>query len=379
MTPSPFRISNVGISLLLCQLAFFHFENISVCRAGYTHVQLSLPSEWIFYDARELSEDGRAGGYIRISNDVAPIDVPIVWGQDGVDHVLPMEGAYVQASVLGFDTTGRPIGVVRPGLPEFVLPSFWTPSGNVSAAHFGRGGGLTAANATMLVGETVDPTMTDYVGRVTIWNFDGTNPHVVTGLGDVIGRCWSVNTSGVYVGVADTRIGPFLRRAFVGINGTADFATYPGYTIVNDFDINDSDWMVGIHGAAPFRGYIAKAFGSEIHDLGLLAGYEGTLPEAINNAGEIVGGALQGGTPMRALYWSPGAVSPTDLNLLVDLPNDTLVEAMDINNAGQILARGFNGYYIFTPVPEPTLAAVSCAVGLTALPRSRRGATITSR
>jgi hypothetical protein len=51
-----------------------------------------------------------------------------------------------------------------------------------------------------------------------------------------------------------------------------------------------------------------------------------------------------------------------------------LVEAMDINNAGQILARGFNGYYIFTPVPEPALlgAIAFASIALRRRPRQLR-------
>ena len=105
------------------------------------------------------------------------------------------------------------------------------------------------------------------------------------------------------------------------------------------------------------RGYIAKAFGDEFHDLGLFPGYAGTLPFAINNQGTIVGGALNGTTEL-ALIWPAGSLTPIDFNTLVNLPGETLVEAMDINNAGQILARGFNGYYIFTPIPEPAGAVL---------------------
>ena len=151
--------------------------------------------------------------------------------------------------------------------------------------------------------------------------------------------------------------GGLTNRGFVGRDGSAELMDYPDFAVQRAFDINDDDWIVGswLPGAGlPERAYVAKAFGDEIRDLGLFPGVGGAIARAINNAGEIVGAASQG-TDVRALYWPAGATQPTDLNTLVDLPGVTLLSAMDINNAGQILARGFGGYYILTPIPEPAV------------------------
>jgi hypothetical protein len=67
----------------------------------------------------------------------------------------------------------------------------------------------------------------------------------------------------------------------------------------------------------------------------------------------------------------PGDTQPTDLNTLVNIPNETLVDAMDINNAGQILARGFNGYYIFTPIPEPAMLGATAITSILLRRRAR--------
>jgi hypothetical protein len=50
-----------------------------------------------------------------------------------------------------------------------------------------------------------------------------------------------------------------------------------------------------------------------------------------------------------------------------------LTDAIDINNAGQILARGSNGFYILTPVvPEPGGLALGGAVVTLLRRRSNR-------
>jgi hypothetical protein len=139
--------------------------------------------------------------------------------------------------------------------------------------------------------------------------------------------------------------------------------SYPGYDLTRAYDINDEGWIVGVYNQpgtfTPHRGYVAKAFDTEIRDLGLLDDplVNGVWPHEINNAGEIVGAATSGNAFRIAVYWPPEATEPIDLNTLVSIPGETrLVEAMDINNAGQILTRGFNGYYILTPRhPLPTV------------------------
>ena len=225
--------------------------------------------------------------------------------------------------------------------------------------HFGRGGAAFAGNASVIVGETGNPSYTEYVGRATLWEADGSNPRVVTGLGDVASRPAAINAAGVYVGTSNPPQGPYIGRAFVGQDGTATFMNYPGFNVTHGVDVNDANWITGVWltESNQFRGYVARAFGTEIYDIGTLAGAGATFPRAINNAGEVVGVSAD-----RAAYWAPGATSPVDFNLMAGI-DDTLVEAMDINNAGQILARGFNGYYILAPVPEPVAAGVVLLTG----------------
>jgi hypothetical protein len=245
-----------------------------------------------------------------------------------------------------------------------------------SLPDFGNGGVATGANASIIVGDTGDPSITSrYWFRLTLWDADGTNPRLATGLDlSLRTRCFSVNSRGTYVG-SSYAIDNDL-RGIVGRDGTVQHMSYPGFDrIIGAADVNEADLVVGgwaPPGALYQRGFVAEAFGDEIHDLGLLDGFPGTGVSAINDHGAIVGAALAGGTHARALYWPPGATEPIDFNTMVELPSwETLVEAIDINNAGQILARGYGGYYVFTPVPEPS-ALGAVVVAVLARPRNLR-------
>jgi len=336
----------VFILLLVCQVLWCSCTRAS--GAAYRATKLQLPPLWAFYDASDLSQDGRAGGYIRVSNDVSPIDVPIVWDRGGVPAILPVLNEFRKSYVLGFGSDGRALGNFVVDSNDNGSPASWTSAGMTPLPHFGVGGAAFAANDTIIAGETGDANLTNFVPRATLWDIATGSPQLVTGLPDLGTRINSINSSGVYVGTSFVYSGPQFGRlgAFYGRDGTAAVMNYPGFNITRAGDINDSNWMVGTHrpaGATVDRAYMAKAFSEEIYDLGLLAGFPGASAQAINAEGTIVGSALAG-TNVRALIWPAGATEPIDFNTLVNLPGETLVQCQDINNSGQILARGFNGY-----------------------------------
>ena len=75
-----------------------------------------------------------------------------------------------------------------------------------------------------------------------------------------------------------------------------------------------------------------------------------TDAQPINDAGQVVGAySPPGSAPhafRHAFITGPDGVGITDLNLLVKVPDDyLLIQAVDINNKGQVIAIGV--------VPEP--------------------------
>lgn len=374
--PLPDRLlpSSVVQATLICQ--FFLLFCASASGASYQATKLQLPPVWGFYDAARLSPDGRAGGYVRVSIDAPPIDVAVVWTPDGAPGVMPVPMPYRKAYVHNFGADGRAVGNFVVNSDDNGSPTYWTSAGMTPLRHFGVGGAATAANDSMIAGETGDPTVTSYFPRATLWDIATETPQVVTGLTETGTVIRSINSSSTYVGTSVVLSGPQSGRlgGFFGRDGSASVMDYSGFNITRAQDINDGGWIVGTHrptGATVDRAYRAKVFSDEIYDLGLLPGFPGAAAQAINNDGTIVGSALAG-TIVRALIWQPGDTQPTDFNTLVNLPGETLVACHDINNAGQILARGNNGYYIFTPlVPEPAAAAALVMGGIALLRRRR--------
>ena len=259
-------------------------------------------------------------------------------------------------------------------------PGYFTDSSFVAMPHFGFGGAILGGNAEYLVGETGDPDPLDgsYIPRVTLWDFTGT-AYRVSGLSGArrFARAVAMSGTGFYVGhTRDYAANPSRPQGFVGHGLEAQILTYPGFTVLRATDVNDNGWVIGAWTPddATDLAFVGRATGTDARDLGVLLGYPEVYAQGINNWGAIVGAASLGVTFDVALYWKPGATEPIDLNTLVSIPGEPrLVEAMDINNAGQILARGFNGYYILTPVPEPSaFALVGLGVIACATRRTRR-------
>jgi hypothetical protein len=229
---------------------------------------------------------------------------------------------------------------------------------------FGHGGAAYSGNADMIVGNTYElaPGGEFWFGLPTIWDSHGLRR--VTGLPGLTGACWSVNSSGTYVGVTIGRsTSPTVYGGFVGRDGSATRLDYADFPQTRAFDINDDGWFTGIWLGPGFarRAYVARE--DEIRDLGLFPGYAESWAGAINNDGTIIGGAANFGLLARALMWFEGQ-PPVDLNTLVsDLPGGTVLrDAYDINNAGQILVHANSGTYVLTPIPEPVAGAVACVL-----------------
>ena len=161
---------------------------------------------------------------------------------------------------------------------------------------------------------------------------------------DSFGGDWSnaksINNPGHVVGTAawpDQQIGYNHHHAYVFRDGVREGLGTLGGRNSEGWDINDVGQIVGAAETeivpegeySPVHLFVYE--GGSMRDLGRLAG-DYTIALAINNAGVVVGHSG------AAFIYLDGAM--VDLNTLVSLPEGfSLSAAIDINDAGQILAR----------------------------------------
>jgi probable HAF family extracellular repeat protein len=161
----------------------------------------------------------------------------------------------------------------------------------------------------------------------------------------------------------------------------------PGVSSSDAADINALGIVVGQGGTDPgtpdplrSRALLWDVAGGSVRDLGTLPGDPGARANAINDAGEVVGGSgtNPGDANTRPFLWT-AAEGMLDLSTLLDASGQgwTLHSPTAINNRGQILVTGvYNGASagaILTPVPEPTaLTAAIVPLAASGLLRRRR-------
>jgi len=176
------------------------------------------------------------------------------------------------------------------------------------------------------------------------------------GLPDVDSRATALNESGTVVGIYWGSTG------WIGFfyDGTARELQGTGWVMNAALDVNDSGLVVGggfIQGAWPGESYPtqhAVSYDSateQVRDLGTLGGAS-SLAFDVNSAGHVVGAAdiaLPDDGWSRAFLYRDGRM--VDLNTLI--PPDSgwvLYEATGINDAGQIVGSGDQGYFLLTPI-----------------------------
>jgi probable HAF family extracellular repeat protein len=230
--------------------------------------------------------------------------------------------------------------------------------------------------------------------------FNGTTTVFPT-LGGQTAAAFDINASGDFVG--DSLLSDNVtHRAFVYRGGSPmTLGTLAGHSLARV--INDQGVIAGSSYDSQGKEHLVMYdANNQLHDLGVPKDY--VFVEGINNHSQIIGYSADGGflhdgnqfiplgslsgiycTPMgiNDSGWvvgnSPVSVPSTygqhaflyeggsmyDLNsLLVSAPGVELFDAVDVNNAGQIVASGVgNKTYLLTPVPEPaTLGLLVFAV-----------------
>lgn len=169
----------------------------------------------------------------------------------------------------------------------------------------------------------------------------------------------AVNSQGDVVGNHIPKQGDLGQRAFTCFDGKMLALDLPGVFSHAATDVNDARQVCGglrHEQASPVRGFVWHD--GQLLELPPLDGDTGSASSnaaAINQAGVVVGiGTRPNGTSSYGFVWQDGVMH--DLNTLVDAstPGWKLMNAVDINQRGQIVGQGrFNGVkraYLATPV-----------------------------
>ena len=222
-------------------------------------------------------------------------------------------------------------------------------------------------------------------GTVVVAAYNGSNTHAflyngsfldlgtLTPAGDTIAAAISAN--GQVTGRADLADGS--QHAFL-YNGTMHDLGTLGTGNSQGNAVNTEGQVTGFFQTANGSQH-AFLYDGTMHDLGTL---DGNVSQgyAINDSGQVTGfyglSTPHGGFSAAFLYTPDDGM--INLNSLVDPSlNWNLTAGVAIDNAGQIMAKGFDAqgsaYFLLTPVPEPSTLFLSATAlaGLFAIGRSR--------
>lgn len=188
----------------------------------------------------------------------------------------------------------------------------------------------------------------------TAWGYLYSNGST-SNLGDEDGPN-AVNNNGQVAGNSDTFLcSSYPMDAVLWSEGTVTcLGTVPGWLGSEAFAINNSGQVAGdAIGADTWQAFEWSS--GTMTAIGFLPGYVESLAYGINDAGQVVGMTTDGLGDWDGFLYSGGVTH--NLNTLAGLPEGTLIEAVGINNSGQIVANSWDGAYLLNPVQIRLTAA----------------------
>jgi len=321
--------------------------------------------------AGSINARGWSAGQSQTSTIDPAIGIPefraVVWKQDGIMNLGTLAGGTESLGIY-INDSGQVIGFSDNGVPDpFSFPFFFTGTQihtflwtNGAIRDIGTLGGPDAVPGTSCSGQprnvivglsytsftpnltTGIPTLDPYIWKngvmVDLGNLGGT----ISGVGPngiaagPLVPC--ANNHGQVIGVSNLP-GDVMSHAFSWEDGVmTDLGTLGG-------DNSEAIWLNDageVAGSADLPGgqihHAALWTKGKIHDLGTVAGDPCSRGLAINVRGQVVGGATDCSNFLHAFLWEDGGPM-LDLNTLIP-PNSgvQLLEAININDRGEILA-----------------------------------------
>lgn len=239
--------------------------------------------------------------------------------------------------VFGINDTGALVGSSNTALA--IRGFVGTRAGAIKELPPLGGDNASAAYALNNIGQAVGFSSGAGGQRAVLWEANGTPRALAAVAGASGSRAAGINDRGDIVGIAITAAGP-RPVAWPAGQGATELMLLAGYTTGEANAVNASGSVVGYSGssAGVRRATLWPVNGAAV-DLGTLPG--GDFSEAFesNASGEIVG-TSSSTAGSRAVLWSrSGGVQ--DLNTLVAPSQFILTRAIGINNAGSVIATGY--------------------------------------
>jgi hypothetical protein len=173
---------------------------------------------------------------------------------------------------------------------------------------------------------------------------------------NVVSTANSINDSGLVTGSAGLRHS--TQQAYIYNSATNQYLTLasPSGGSAEGLDINNKGHVAGYF----YNGSQQRAMlytGGSVADLVFGSSYFSSAANALNDAGMVVGYALQdrNGDPFAALFSGGQAIN---LNTFTGQSDLFLTEAIDVNDAGWIVARGYRTYLDHNNVTRRTDSSV---------------------
>jgi probable HAF family extracellular repeat protein len=299
----------------------------------YAITDMGLLPDGGFSKALGISENGLVVGEASVEPDETFYGHAVLWDR----------GALIDLTGLGLSGS-RAYGVNNSGLvvgftDEFSLNAFrWQGGTLLELPAIGGGRGFGSAMDVTESGLIVGGASQGFGGATFAVTWDCGEPTSLGTLGGFSSDANAINVRGTIVGGASLPDGHTHAFRWDG-RVMHDLGTLGGeFSVAND--VNDHDEIVGWT-FSPTHAFLWRE--GRMSDLGTLGGLYAAA-NAINNSSDVVGysylESLPGGPiAIRAFVWRAGVMH--DLNALIPLGSGwSLVEASDINDAGQIVGFG---------------------------------------